>query len=72
EYEFCSRRGLCDLDTGRCTCVQGFAGASCGFVENQVVLDEDVDVLLLHAQSTSFTGKSNICGRKGKKRGRTG
>ncbi|CAN0518561.1 unnamed protein product, partial [Ectocarpus sp. 8 AP-2014] len=56
EYEFCSRRGICDFETGRCDCVDGFSRANCDVSESQITEDLDADVLELYTTLANFTG----------------
>lgn len=58
EYQFCSRRGLCDFTTGRCACVDGFSRANCDVSESLITEDFDADVLQLYTTLADFTGKS--------------
>lgn len=57
EYQFCSRRGLCDFNTGRCECVDGFSRANCDVSESLITEDFDADVLELYTTLADFTGK---------------
>lgn len=57
EYHFCSRRGVCDLETGRCECIEGFSRANCDVSDSQITEDYDVDVLQLHSTELNFTGE---------------
>lgn len=57
EYQFCSRRGVCDMETGRCDCIDGFSRANCDFADSSITEEYDIDVLLLHATAENFTGE---------------
>ena len=56
EYFPCSRRGVCDYETGLCSCYSSFTGYSCGIFETEVTSSDNNDVLLLHATNTGFDG----------------
>ena len=45
---YCSRRGLCDYNTGTCTCFPGFGGSACS---NITYIETDV-----HNQSSITPG----------------
>ncbi|CAM9881317.1 unnamed protein product [Chrysoparadoxa australica] len=58
EYAYCSRRGDCDFSTGKCTCHTGYTGVGCGTSPGVVTTTSDVDVLLLHASASDYTGNT--------------
>ena len=35
EYEYCSNRGICNFDTGECSCADGFGGMACENITNR-------------------------------------
>lgn len=57
EYEFCSRRGVCDFETGRCACVDGFSRANCEDADAEITEDFDADVMTLASTLNNFTGE---------------
>ncbi|CAN0477212.1 unnamed protein product, partial [Scytosiphon promiscuus] len=54
EYQYCSRRGVCDLLTGRCACMDGFSRANCDVAEADITEDLDEDVLSLYSTLSNF------------------
>lgn len=57
EYQYCSRRGVCDFETGRCECADGFSQANCDVADWVITEDFDKDVHLLYSTMNNFTGK---------------
>lgn len=57
EYQYCSRRGICDFETGRCECADGFSQANCDVAYWVITEDFDDDVLRLVSTMNNFTGK---------------
>lgn len=60
EYQFCSRRGICDFETGRCDCAEGFSKANCDVSDYQITEDFDADVLELYTTLSNFTGEKTF------------
>ena len=56
EYAYCSNRGLCDLDTGSCTCFANFYGVTCENEGTTNVVFDSSSALTLAAESATYTG----------------
>jgi hypothetical protein len=54
-YDYCSNRGLCDLDTGECSCYQNFHGGACQVYTPQEIYTDFVDVMTINATDKEFT-----------------
>jgi len=57
EYEFCSRRGLCDTSTGICACYSSYSGVACGTSASESTSTDTEDVLTLQGESSTYQGK---------------
>jgi hypothetical protein len=57
EYEFCSRRGICDTSTGICNCYTSYSGVACGTSASESTSTDTEDVLTLQGESSTYTGK---------------
>ena len=49
EYDYCSKRGICDFNTGLCKCFKGFGGVSC----NKFTYDGSSSLNTLPAKTVS-------------------
>lgn len=54
EYEYCSRRGVCAIMTGLCTCATGFYGESCNVIGLAGATTCDSPDLLVHGTCSSI------------------
>ena len=55
EYEYCSRRGKCDMSVGQCTCYPGFYGPACSYYQPAAIALTPPDILTLTAKNPAFS-----------------
>jgi len=53
-YEYCSRRGLCDLNSGQCKCYPGFYGLACNYYQPAATVLIPSDILKLTTTNSAF------------------
>jgi hypothetical protein len=56
EYEFCSRRGVCNFATGMCTCKGGYTGVACNDLDNVVVTTDSLAGFTVNPTGAAYTG----------------
>jgi len=58
EYTECSSRGVCDEDTGTCSCFDGFSNVNCDEIydDPDLVSLNQADILLLHSRLATYEG----------------
>ena len=55
KYDYCSTRGICDMNTGDCNCFQNFYGAACETYVPQEEYTEFEDIMSIEATNSAFT-----------------
>jgi hypothetical protein len=56
EYLYCSNRGICDMDSGTCSCDLNFYGRNCENEGSIVQVDDASTALQLTAESSTYVG----------------
>jgi hypothetical protein len=56
EFSMCAGRGICSVDTGYCSCVDGYAGMDCAMQTGVLIEDDNRPTQLLKARNPLYTG----------------
>ena len=57
EYEMCSRRGICNTETGVCACYAAYSGLACESSSAAITSSDSNDVLTLQAEASAYEGR---------------